>query len=192
MAGARPGYRHHDCSAGPPPGSAEPVLRKRGTRRPAAAFMGRIEVLPPQSTREVSMRKVLLFTLPLLLALLPVAALSDDSLVKFDGGIGVIPISNVVVNADGTITVARNIVRTVNSAGQIWVIADLQADVKTDGRIRVDGRGLLLGGGNGIGTNANARVFATLICEAAPPFTLRNTTLAGVPLAANGDFRIDD
>jgi len=138
------------------------------------------------------MRKVLLFTLPLLLALLPVAAISDDSLVKFDGGIGVIPISNVVVNADGTITVARNIVRTVNSAGQIWVIADLQADVKTDGRIRVDGRGLLLGGGNGIGTNANARVFATLICEAAAPFTLRSTNLAGVPLAANGDFRIDD
>ena len=138
------------------------------------------------------MRKVLLFALPLLLALLPVAALSDDSLVKFDGGIGVIPISNVLVAADGTITVVRNIVRTVNSAGQIWVIADLQADVKADGRIRVDGRGLLLGGGNGIGTNANARVFATLICEAAAPFTLRSTNPAGVPLAANGDFRIDD
>ena len=138
------------------------------------------------------MRKVLLLALPLLFALLPVAALSADSLVKFAGGIGVIPISNVVVAADGTITVARNVVRTVNSAGQIWVISDLEADVKPDGRISVNGRGLLLGGGNGIGTNANARVFATLICEALAPFTLRSTNPAGVPLAANGDFQIDD
>jgi hypothetical protein len=96
------------------------------------------------------------------------------------------------VAADGTITVVRNIVRTVNSAGQIWVISDLKADVRADGRISVDGRGLLLGGGNGIGTNANARVFATLICEAVGPFTLRSTNLAGVPLEANGDFLIDD
>jgi hypothetical protein len=47
---------------------------------------------------------------------------SDDILVKFKGGIGVIPISNVVVNEDSTITVNRNLVRGVNSPGQIWVI----------------------------------------------------------------------
>jgi hypothetical protein len=35
-------------------------------------------------------------------------------------------------------------------------------------------------------------VFATLICEAAAPFTERSTNLAGVPLAPNGDFEIDD
>jgi hypothetical protein len=56
----------------------------------------------------------------------------------------------------------------------------------------VDGRGLLLGGGNNIGLNANAKVFATLICEATAPFTQHSTTLAGVPLEPNGDFRIDD
>lgn len=88
--------------------------------------------------------------------------------------------------------VNRNIVRGVQPAGQIWVISDLSADVAGDGRIRVDGRGLLLGGGNNIGRNANASVFATLICEATPPFTERNTDPAGVPLQANGDFRIDD
>jgi hypothetical protein len=88
--------------------------------------------------------------------------------------------------------VTRNIVRGVNPAGQIWVISALRADVKVDGRIRVDGRGLLLGGGNGIGTNGNASVFATLICEPVAPFTEHSTDLAGVPLAANGDFRIDD
>ena len=86
----------------------------------------------------------------------------------------------------------RNIVRGVNPAGQIWVISDFRADVKVDGRIRVDGRGLLLGGGNTIGTNGNASVFATLICEATPPFTQFSTNITGVPLAANGDFRIDD
>src|SRR3954466_2863585 len=45
-----------------------------------------------------------------------------DSLARFDGGIGVIPVSNVVVNATtGAITVNRNIVRGVNPAGQIWM-----------------------------------------------------------------------
>ena len=71
----------------------------------------------------------------------------------------------------------RNIVRGVNPAGQIWVISDFRADVKADGRIRVDGRGLLLGGGDAIGTNGNASVFATLICEATPPFPNTARTL---------------
>jgi len=126
----------------------------------------------------------------------PVAA-ADDSLVKFKGGIGVIPVSSGVVpptlpTAATVESVNRNIVRAVQPPGQIWVIADLTADVKTDGRIKVRGRGLLLGGGNSIGTNAGQSVFATLICEAAAPFTSRNTALAGVPLDVNGDFRIDD
>ena len=95
-------------------------------------------------------------------------------------------------NPDGSFPdVIRNIVRGVNPAGQIWVISDFRADVKADGRVRVDGRGLLLGGGDSIGTNGNASVFATLTCEA-PPVAEHSTNLAGVPLAANGDFEIDD
>ena len=120
----------------------------------------------------------------------PVAA-ENDSLVKFDGGIGVIPVSNVTLNADGSVTVSRNIVRGVNPAGQIWVIDALRAEVRGD-EIRVRGRGLLLGGGNNIGTNANQSVFATLICGQAAPFTLHSTPTAGVPLDPGGDFRIDD
>jgi len=127
---------------------------------------------------------------------LPVSADDKDTLVRFKGGIGVHAVSNVAgtANADGTFpNVTRNVVRGVNPAGQIWVIADLSAEVKDNGRVKVRGRGLLLGGGNNIGTNSDASVIATLICEAAPgPFTLRNTDLAGVPLEANGDFRIDD
>jgi hypothetical protein len=53
----------------------------------------------------------------------------------------------------------------------------------------VDGRGLLLAGGNTIGTNANQSVRATLLC-ANDGNVLHDTGL--VPLAPNGDFRIDD
>ena len=128
----------------------------------------------------------------LLGSVVPLASIADDSLVKFKGGIGVIPVSNVTVNADGSVTVSRNIVRGVNPPGQIWTIADLKAQVKTDGSIKVRGKGLLLAGGNNIGFNANQSVFATLICEAIAPFVLHNTTTTGVPLGADGDFEIDD
>ncbi|NJD62486.1 MAG: hypothetical protein FIA93_07170 [Deltaproteobacteria bacterium] len=100
---------------------------------------------------------------------------------RFDGGIGVIPTGS-----------ANTTVRGVAPAGQIWVIRELRGDVHTDGRIRIDGRGLLLGAGNNFAGNGNASVFATLICEAAEPFVQRSTAPDGVPLEANGDFRIDD
>lgn len=125
-------------------------------------------------------------------------ALAAGNLVQFDGGIGVIPVSSGVVVQTPTgpspvsADVNRNVVRGVQPAGQIWVIRELRGDVKEDGRIKIDGRGLLLGGGNNVGGNGNASVFATLICEATPPFIQRSTALAGVPLDPNGDFRIDD
>jgi len=115
----------------------------------------------------------------------PLSAAADDALVKFKGGIGVVPASSVAgaANVDGTFPdVNRNVVRGVSPPGQPWRIADLRAQVKRDGRIKVRGRGLLLAGGNGIGGNANQSVFATLICEASTPFTLHNTAVTGVPL----------
>jgi hypothetical protein len=116
-----------------------------------------------------------------------------DILAKFDGGIGVIPVSNVTVDpTTGAVTVSRNIVRGVNPPGQIWVIESLKAEIHTDGHVNVMGRGLLLGGGNAIGQNANQSVLATLICETVAPFTLHSTSPAGVPLDANGDFHIND
>src|SRR5678815_4523237 len=76
-----------------------------------------------------------------------------QNLVRFSGGVGVIPTGS-----------ANTTVRGVAAAGQIWTIEDLRADVKEDGRIRLDGRGLLLASGNNVGGNANASVFATLFC----------------------------
>ena len=68
-----------------------------------------------------------------------------EDLAKFSGGIGVIPTGS-----------ANTTVRGVVAAGQIWLIEDLSADVKQHGRIRVEGRGLLLDAGDSVGGNANA------------------------------------
>lgn len=126
----------------------------------------------------------------------PAWAQEPDILARFDGGIGVIPASSGAgpVNvADGTFpNVKPNVVRLVPPGAGPWRIADLKAEVHTDGRIMVRGRGLLLASGNSIGQNANQSVFATLICDATLPFTQFSTDAAGVPLAPNGDFRIDD
>jgi hypothetical protein len=118
-------------------------------------------------------------------------------LVKFQGGIGVQPVS--AVTAQGL--AVPNVVRGVEPPGQPWVIADFHATVKADGHITAHGRGLVFAGGNTTGTAlvitdgvaaASLNVFATLVCENIAPFTMRNTAAAGVPLAANGDFTIDD
>ena len=108
------------------------------------------------------------------------SAMADGIIVTFKGGIGVMPASTVG---------SANVVQGVQPPGEPWVIRALSAQVKQDGRIHVEGRGLLLAGGNGIGTNGGQKVFATLICGTA----LFSTPVAdAVPLAADGDFTIDD
>jgi len=130
-----------------------------------------------------------------LVALVPRSAVGygrhENTLVKFDGAIGVDPISNVVVNGTTT-TVTPNVVRGISPAGQIWRIADLDANVTTEGRIRVRGRGLLLGGGNAIGTNGGQSVFATLFCGPAATASVSSTNQLGVTIDSDGDFTIDD
>jgi hypothetical protein len=116
---------------------------------------------------------------------------ADDSLARFKGGIGVHPVSNVTVTANVT-NVTSNIVRGVNPAGQLWVIEDLDARVKTNGDIEVRGKGLILAGGSSAGRATGQSVIATLICEAAAPFVEHSTDPKGVPLSADGDFKIDD
>src|SRR5258705_13718532 len=108
-----------------------------------------------------TMKKVFVLS-PFLVALFALPAVADDTLVKFRGGIGVLPVAAGEGQAATADVVTRNVVRGVEPAGQIWVISALKADVKVDGGIRVDGRGLLLGGGDQIGFNGNANVLATL------------------------------
>src|SRR5262245_9345482 len=116
----------------------------------------------------------------LLMAAIATSANAQQPLVRFDGGIGVIP-----VRAGP----AANVVRGTPPGGQPWVISRLTVDVKTDGRISVDGRGLLLGGGDNIGTTANQSVFARLFCGPVATASVHDSLL--VPLEPNGDFRID-
>jgi len=123
------------------------------------------------------------------IVLLQLPAMAEDSLVRFEGGIGVVPVSSVAgaQNTNGTFSaVNRNDVRGVAPGGQPWVISSLSVEVKTDGRISVDGRGLLLAGGNGIGTPAGQRVQARLFCGTAA----FNSGL--VAIDPNGNFQIDD
>ena len=127
-----------------------------------------------------------------LVGLFAPSVMADDTLAKFEGGIGVIPVSSGVGTETTATVVNRNIVRGVQPAGQIWVIRKLEAEVTTNGAIKVEGEGLVLGGGNNVGRATGQNVFATLICEAAAPFTERNSDLAGVPLGPNGNFEIDD
>jgi hypothetical protein len=128
------------------------------------------------------MKSVLGFAL-FLAAVASSPAAADDRLVRFNGGIGETPVST-VNPATGLAT--ANVVNGVGPGGQPWVIARLTADVRADGRITVDGRGLLLAGGNGIGTNGGQSVEARLFCGG----VAHDTGL--VALEANGDFRIDD
>jgi hypothetical protein len=132
-------------------------------------------------------------------ATFPNSAAADDGSVKFRGGIGVIPVSNVVdcpaapaaCVTGPPVTVNLNIVRGVLPAGQIWVIDRLDASVSTNGSIKVEGKGLVLAGGNNAGRPPPATsVIATLICSATAPFTQFSTATAGVMLSANGDFKI--
>lgn len=119
---------------------------------------------------------------------------ASDFLARFEGGIGVTPVQNGAgpANADTTLPNVRlNVVRGVAPGAGPWRIADLRADIDVTGRIRVRGRGLLLASTDSIGTNANQKVFATLICDAKAPF-VQHSTASTVPLEPNGDFRIDD
>jgi hypothetical protein len=133
----------------------------------------------------------------LLMSAIASTAAQDVTRWRFKGGIGVIPVSSGVLDNGAATTalvapsVNRNIVRGVQPAGQIWVIDELDAKVRANGRITVEGKGLILGGGNNAGRAAGQSVFATLICEPTPPFTERVTPLAGVLLSTTGDFKID-
>ena len=129
-----------------------------------------------------------------LIAIAGLGAQQRDILARFEGGIGVIPVQNGAgtANPDGTLPNVRlNVVRGVAPGAGPWRIVSLRASLDRSGHIVVIGRGLLLASGNNIGRTGNQSVFATLICEAAAPFVEHNTSFS-VPLAPNGDFRIED
>jgi hypothetical protein len=117
-----------------------------------------------------------------------IAVVAESSLARFEGGIGVIPVR--LMGAGAAASPAPNVVRGANPGSVPWVIGRLSVDVKSDGRISVDGRGLLIAGSNAIGTNAGQTVRARLFCGPASTATTHDSVL--VPLSLEGDFRIED
>jgi hypothetical protein len=102
-----------------------------------------------------------------------------DTLVRFEGGIGVIPVRG------NTPPFTANVVLGVTPAGQPWVIRQLEARVETNGAITVNGEGLIRAGGN-IGTTSEDPILATLFCG-----NVAHNSGAVSP-KPNGDFKIAD
>jgi hypothetical protein len=115
-----------------------------------------------------------------------IAVVAASSLARFEGGIGVIPVR--LTGAGAAAISVPNVVRGANPGSVPWVIARLRVDVKSDGQISADGRGLLIAGSNLIGTNAGQSVRARLFCG--PASTAHDSGL--VPLDPAGDFEIMD
>jgi len=131
--------------------------------------------------------------LAVMAAVVPIGlSASDDDpvIVKFDGGIGVDP-----VGGSTPLTLAGisfrgatvNTVRGIAPGGVPWTIRNLKATVEAGGELDLKGRGLVLAGGNSIGTSDGVTVVrAMLFCGGTTAFTSPNATLD-----PDGDFEID-
>lgn len=124
-----------------------------------------------------------------------VALASDDSALRFEGGIGSTPVGR--INNNGTATPTSddfpeaNIVLGITPGGAPWTIRSLRARIGSDGRISAKGEGLLLAGGNNIGTRGGPRqVLASLFCRATGGAAIGPFNSEFVDLDANGDFEI--
>jgi hypothetical protein len=137
-----------------------------------------------------------LFSAMAVIALTSLGAGANDTLLKFNGGIGVIPAGG-VVQPDGQPlgspgVVKPNIVRGFFPPGAPWRINSLKATVKVDGHINLTGTGLLLAGGDKIGTTAGVSVRASVVCGTSPLDTTDHETPSIVQLSPEGDFAFDE
>lgn len=89
-------------------------------------------------------------------------AMATDTIVQFNRGIGVDPVGGISATTGLPVL---NTVLGVPPGGRPWVIRKLKASVYVDGTLNARGAGLLLSGGDAIGTRATvANVVATLFC----------------------------
>jgi len=113
-------------------------------------------------------------------------------LFKFDGGTGVQPFRS---NAGAP---ALNTVAGVAPGGIPWLIRSFDATIRKNGDVRAHGEGVLLAGGDGLGTRAGPRqVVLSLFCRNAPvppavAGSLQTTPFNSDPvdLDENGDFDV--
>lgn len=115
----------------------------------------------------------------LLVGLASPSQADDNGLVRWKKIIGVAQAGNVVGNAPNTAT----------GGGQPWSTLDGSAVVNlTDGVVDFEVRGLVLAGGNSIGTpDGVANVVGTLVCGLMPGETTTLIDTQPVPLSAQGN-----
>src|ERR1051326_8428126 len=96
--------------------------------------------------------------------------------VRWDALVGVIQTGNVVGSGTGAVT----------GAGQPWVVTGGRAEVDlSDGDLRFEVEGLVLAGGNSVGTRGtNAQVRGTLVCDTNGSAGGGNSVLVDTPLVA--------
>jgi hypothetical protein len=105
-----------------------------------------------------------------------------DQVIRWERIAGVIQPNNVVGSGTGAVT----------GGGQPWVVTDGRASVDlATGDVRFDMEGLVLDGGNSIGTRGTiAQVRATLVCDTNGSAGSGNSVLVNAPLvdlSAQGD-----
>jgi hypothetical protein len=133
--------------------------------------------------------------LPLALALAGTAALAAAPVpvLKFEGAIGVDPLTAApdTSTPDPTDLIdVRNVVRGINPGGRAWVIRKLDATVYSDGSIVARGKGLLFSSGEAIATRGTVgQVVATLACGPADTTATKYTSEPGA-LNLAGNFNI--
>jgi hypothetical protein len=117
---------------------------------------------------------------------------NSNVLFKFDGGTGV----QVFRSAAGVPTL--NTVAGVAPGGAPWGLSSFEATIKTNGDIRARGTGVVLLGGDGIGTRAGPRqLILSLFCRNVPVPPATSAALILTPfnsppvnLNEDGDFEL--
>jgi hypothetical protein len=121
---------------------------------------------------------------------MPATGLADDKILSFDTMAGVVR----------PFTGAANAIRGVPGGGIPWTLAEAKGDLRTDGRIRVRVRGLVLAEGANAGRNPIAQFKAIVSCltPATDPTTgalvaaTVNRSTNTFPASVEGDSEIED
>jgi hypothetical protein len=129
-----------------------------------------------------------------LAAMVPMSADAAQAVARFDGGIGVNPVTlaggvGVANDVNPCPVVTTALCVNTPPPGRPWVIQDLQGQVDGDGSFDIQGKGLLLAGGANIGRTGGLHVRMRLYCgtgAAAASFTSTEEVL----LEPTGDFRL--
>jgi len=120
---------------------------------------------------------------------LPATGLADDKILSFDTMTGVVR----------PFTGATNAIRGVPGGGIPWTLAEAKGELRTDGRIRVRVRGLVLAEGARAGTNPIAEFKAIVSCltpavdgTGALVASIVNRSTNTFPASPEGDSEIED